>query len=51
MSKRSGIILAVLYTECSALRKRHSPSVPPMVFATNKRSFSQRRLEAPTVKR
>jgi hypothetical protein len=38
MSKRSGIILAVLYTDCSAIRKQHSPSVSPLVCFANRRS-------------
>jgi hypothetical protein len=29
MSKRSGIILAVLYTDCSAIRKQHAPHPAP----------------------
>ena len=41
MSKRSGIILAVLYTDCSAIRKQHSPSVPPLVCFANRRSIGQ----------
>ena len=41
MSKRSGIILAFLYTDCSAIRKQHSPSVPPLVCFANRRSIGQ----------
>jgi hypothetical protein len=41
MSKRSGIILAFLYTDCSAIRKQHSPSVPPLVCFANRWSIGQ----------